>query len=235
MAFEDIKERAREAVVTQWNAFQETSVYIQGREKYDDLPALAQWGVKVGAGILAVTLVLALPLSWLTTAQEQVVFFEDNRNLIKDYLKTAKGLQNLPEMIPQLSTTDVKAKVDPIIQSMNLLPEQIKEIRENTFSAEGGSQLVPASLARQGVEVHLSKLNLTQSIDVAHKLQSLGEGMKLIGLDIHRSPQDTHYYDATFRVVSFSVASKSTDSGKGTPAGKKPDAPKQSEPEESAE
>lgn len=236
MAFEDIRERARETAIAQWNAFQETSIYIQGREKYDDLPTLAQWGVKIMAGILSVALVLALPLSWLSTAEEQVIFFEDNRNLIKDYLKTAKGLQHLPEVIPQLSTTDVKAKVDPIIQSMNLLPEQIKEIRENTFSAEGGSQLVPTSLARQGVEVSLTKLNLTQGVDIAHKLQSMGEGIKLIGLEMRRSPQETHYYDATFRVVSFAIANKSANPGKGgPPPDKQSSAPVESELEEPRE
>ncbi|MBX9768139.1 MAG: hypothetical protein K2X47_12775 [Bdellovibrionales bacterium] len=212
MAFEDIKDRVREAAQAQWNALQETSSYIQAKEKYDDLPTLAQWGVKIGAGILAILLVLVLPLSWLSTGTEQISYFEDNRNLIKDYLKTAKGLQNLPEVIPQLSAGDVKAKVDPIIQSMNLLPEQIKETRENTFTAEAGSQLIPNTLVRQGVEVHLSKLNLTQSVDLAYKLQTLGEGLKLIGLEVERSPAESHYYEAKFRVVSFSVANKGADS-----------------------
>lgn len=218
MGFEDIKDRVRETAQAQWNSFQETSAYIQAKEKYDDLPTLAQWGVKIAAGVITILLVLVLPLSWLSTGSEQIVFFEDNRNLIKDYLKTAKGLQNLPEVIPQLSPADVKGKVDPIVQGMNLLPEQIKETRENTFTAESGSQLIPGTLVRQGVEVHLSKLNLTQSVDLAYKLQALGEGLKLLGLEIERSPNETHYYDAKFRVVSFSVANKGTESKPAKPA-----------------
>jgi hypothetical protein len=208
VAFEDVKDRAREIATAQWNALQETSLYIQGKEKYDDLATPAQWGVKIAAGIIVTLLTLLLPLTWLSSASDQILTFEENRTLIKDYLKTAKGLQNLPEVIPQLSTSDVKSKVDPVIQSLNLLPEQIKEVRQNTFTAEAGSQLVPSTLTRQGVEVSLSKLNLTQSVDISHKLQSLGEGLKLIGLEIERSPQQTHYYDVKFRVVSFSIGSK---------------------------
>jgi hypothetical protein len=67
------------------------------------------------------------------------------------------------------------------------------------------TSLVPDAVKQAGVSLLLKKLNLRQVVEISHRLQTLSPGVKLMGLDVRENLGASHYFDAVFKLASFSV------------------------------
>jgi hypothetical protein len=201
MNFEELRDRAKEAFQTQWQKFQETATYAQFKEKYDDMPPTQQTLLKIAGLLVALVILIFPPYSWYQSSSNNLASFEDNRGLLKQVLHIGRQMQETPEIIPQLSTGEVKARINGVIGTLQLMPDQVKGIVEGPFAARPGSKLIPKPLTTQGVDVTLDKLNLRQVVDLVYRVQALKDaGIRIFSMDLSRAQGETHYYAVRMQV-----------------------------------
>lgn len=205
-SFEDIKEQIQNTLKNQWELFQESSLYIQVKERYENLtPAMQKltlWGSAVLAGIL---IVLSLPISYYSESATYVSEFEEEkRQLVRDLLKTSRESQESPDLAIPPSMEQLKSQVDAQIQSARLVPEQIL----GTQIIPASSKLIPNTLSEGTLKISLAKLNLKQLIDLGYQLQSLNPSVKMLDLQIEANRLDPRYFDVTYKMAALAVPNK---------------------------
>lgn len=210
----EITSRAGEAIGQRWSEFQESSAYLQLKDKYEDLSSTGQQLVKIGSAFLAVVVVGFLPYSWIDSASVYLSDFELKRDLTRDLLQLRRDQQQAPQLPFTPAASDLKTQIDGVLQGLQLLPEQIKSNQVSTFRAESGSQ-IPSAVSQAGVVLTLEKLNLKQIVELTYRLQTMSELVKLTALDVKASSPDPHYFDAMLRVVTFQANAPAEAPGKG--------------------
>ncbi|MFN8944584.1 MAG: hypothetical protein ACK5WZ_08170 [Pseudobdellovibrionaceae bacterium] len=100
MAFEDLKEKITNQAKNIWDSIQDSSVYIDLRDRFENLSPVMQ---KVVLGAAATTLslvILSFPYGSLISSDEFKTQFEDTRKLTQDLLKAARESSNIPQVPP---------------------------------------------------------------------------------------------------------------------------------------
>ncbi len=202
MNFEELKIRFIEGLTQRWNEIQESSAYLQFKERYEELPGVGQQLFKIACALVIGLLLLATPLTWLDSANNFMTDFDAKRSLTRDLLHLRRESQQGPQLPFAPSATDLKTQADGVIQSLQLLPEQIKSVEINTFQSERGSE-IPTHVVQSGVVVTVEKLNLKQVAELTFRLQSISELVKVTALDIKAASPDPHYLDVMLRLVAF--------------------------------
>lgn len=205
MNFDSLKDQLRD----QWNELlgkiQENSTYQTLKEKFDGLSLNAQRGILIGVAVLAVLFVLSFPYAYISSANENLATFEENRGLIRE-LFAASRLKNERSPLPAGLSFDVlKTQASSILTESRLMPEQIGDIQ--LLPGKPAGDLAPAVVEQTGASIALKNLTVRQVVEIGHKLQSLSQGVRIMSLDVVRSAKRTHYYDVVYKVVSFSLPS----------------------------
>lgn len=197
--FEQIKER----LLLVWAQFLESSLYNSFREQFDTLSSKTQRLLIAGVSFVLILILLMIPYSNWSTSWDHMTNFESNRNLIRELLKAVRFKQENPAFPPQMEGQMMQSRIDEALKEMNLSPEQIGSVTQ----ISGRSPLVPAGVRMDGVDVELKKLNILQLIDIGQRLQTLDPSLKMLGLNVQRSPAQSHYYDVSFKIISMGVGS----------------------------
>jgi hypothetical protein len=113
------------------------------------------------------------------------------------------------------------------LRDAHLLPDQIGDIQ--SAPAETAKNSIPKVVQQSAYAIAVKRLNLDQVVRIGHALQSMGAGTKMMGLEVTQSAGQTHYYDAIYKVVQFSLPEISLEVG-GPPDLKKRAAPKNGRP-----
>lgn len=198
-ALEQIKER----ILLAWSQFLESSLYNSFREQFDALSRRTQQLVVAGFSLVVTLILIMIPYSYWSTSSDHMTNFETNRSLIRELLKAVRFKQENPSFPPQVPSQVLQTRVDDALKEMNLNADQIGSIA----AMSGRSPLVPAGVKMDGLDVELKKLNILQVIDIGHRLQTLDPSLKMIGLNVQRSPAQSHYYDVSFKIISMGVGS----------------------------
>lgn len=203
MAFEELRERFQIESKARWEQFQESSIYIQVKEKYENLTPVMQKVTVVGICVLLLYTVLAVPLGMYSTSHSYVTEFEDKRELIRDLLKSSREAQESPNLAVPPPIESLKAQIDSQLQTSKLLPEQ-----------NGGSEvlmdkprIIPGNLAQGVLSVKLNKLNIRQILDLGHQFQSINTSVKMTDLVMQANTQDPRYFDVVYKLAVLSVPS----------------------------
>ncbi len=202
MAFEELREQLVSKFKDLGSQIQETSVYQNLKEKYDDLPASQQKATLIVAGVLVAFFIFSYPYTNWSASRESVVSFETKRNLIRDLLKVTKETSELPMLPPATTMGQIQTDIQMRIQSYQLLEEQVGPISPEEPSQ---SALIPANLQEGVIKVTLKKLNLRQIVDIAHDLQSMQPAVKMRNLSIDANLQDARYLDALMEFVVIKI------------------------------
>lgn len=204
MAFEDLKERLQTEMKSQWEKFQETSLYIQTKERYENLTPTMQKVTLTGVVVLVLYIFLSFPFSYYSTSGEYVTQFEDTRQTIRDMLKASREAQETPDIPTPPAAAELKIQVDSQLQAARLLPEQIIATE---VSAEK-PVLLPGNLSQSVLKIVLSKLNLRQVVDLGYQFQSINPSVKMMDLVMEANQTDPRYYDATYKLAILAVPSQ---------------------------
>jgi hypothetical protein len=218
MALEELRERLISEAKGQWEKFQETSLYIQITEKYENLnPAMQKLSI-VAVVLFVLYLVMAVPLGSFSNSMDSVAHFEETRGLIRDMLKATRESQDSPDIATPPDNDFIQNRIQSELTSSRLLPEQIK----GTTAVNEPSTLIPANLVGGMFRVSLAKLNLRQVVDIGYQLQSINPSVKLDDLVMTANAQDPRYFDVNYKLVVLNVP-KTFESGPGDfePAGPK--------------
>lgn len=237
MAFEGLRDKLKEQWADLSAKIQESSAFNTLRETFESQTPPVQKAI-IGVGCaLAVLFVLSFPYGYLSQSDEYMTIFEENRVLIQGLLRASRAAKE-PSPLPADGSSDsIKSRVDNILRENQLIPEQIGEMQPLPDSP--AKDLAPPAVRQAGLTVQLKKLNLRQVVAVNVAFQNMGLGIKLIGLDIVQSADQTHYYDVVARIVAFSLPQITFDSdpsagnarsGRGRAGGGSPPPPKRTPP-----
>lgn len=219
-AMDDLKERLSSDLKSVLERVQESSLFIQIREKYENLTPPKQKLSIIVISLTLVYLVFSIPFSYYSVSNEHVAAFEDKRQLIRDMLKVARDSKDLPNIAipPDLAT--LRSQIQGLLESDRLVPTQIVSV-ENAVTT---SKLIPNNLSQGSVNVNLSQLNLRQVVEIGHQLQSINQSIKMTDLDIRANSKDSRYFDVIYKLVVLAIPQQTENfdvevpkgAGKGT-------------------
>ncbi len=205
MALEDIKEKIVSQAKQIWDKIQDHPLYINMRDRFENLSPVMQKAVIAATALTLSLIILSFPYGSLVSSSDYADTFEDTRALTRELLKAARESSNIPMITPPPTTDTLQAAIQSQLQQANLLPEQIASITP----FEPVSDLIPKQLLSYGLEVSLSKLNLTQVTELGYQLsiQGTDRGMtiKLTDLEIKPNGSDSKYMDVIYRLVGLKV------------------------------
>ncbi len=216
MAFENLKDQLKEQWGELSGKIQESTAYNNLRERYESLTPTAQRGILIGASVLAVLCLLYFPYGYYSASQDTMAQFEENRALIKGLLRASRSAKTPSPLPPPMDNGSLRGRVDAVMRTNRLLPEQIGEMSD---IPAGAMKDIPASVIQTGVAVQIKKINVKQMTALSAQFQNMGSGTKLMGLDIVQSTGQTHYYDMIVKIVNFGLP-QVADSGPEEPAAK---------------
>ena len=201
MNFEDLKEKFLSSFKQIWDRIQESTVYHQLSDRFENLSPRAQKAVLFGSVLMIFLIIFSMPYRYWLDSQASVQSFEDRRDIVRRLLKASREAADIPN-IPQAPTPEnLKTEVDAYLADLQLVPEQIKSVEVAPLD----TKLIPTTMAQGSIAVNLAKLNLRQIIDIGHKLKSISSSVKMTALQIFPNTQDTRYFDTNFRLTSLSV------------------------------
>lgn len=201
MNLDDLKDRYTEVVSQLKESLEESSLYNTLRERFEVLSSTAQKSIIIGSSALLVLILLSIPLSFLSTSGDYTSEFDENRQLIRELLRT-RSAGSGPPLPRGLNSSELESRVNGLIKQGSLLDNQIAGL-EVLPSSDPSLQLAPKTITQFGLKIMLNQLNLKQVIDFGYQFQTLDPSVKLIGMEMKASKKDNHYYDTTFKIVSF--------------------------------
>jgi hypothetical protein len=209
MAFEDLRDRLQSEGKMLWEKIQESSLYIQIQERYQNLSPTMQKITLTGIAVFLALLFFNAPLSYFSASNENVSQFEEKRQLIRDLLKVSRETQDGLQMPVPPDVSSLKSQVDNQIQAAQLLPEQIK----GTEVVTDRSVVIPGNLINGMLRVSLAQLNLRQIIDLGYQFQSVSPSIKMLDLQMEASAKDPRYFDVIYKMAVLAVPSQNEAPG----------------------
>lgn len=205
MNLSEVKDQILDLLKSKWAELQESSLYIQLKEKYDDLSPVVQKLIVALFVFMVVMFFMLPPWAWWDSSESYVSRFETRKALIRSVLQLKRDIGQAPQIPNGPTSSALKIQVNQVIQEMALNENQLKGVEEINISNDSSSALVPASVTQSGVQLIVWKLNLTQIVDLSYKLQKVNPSAKILSLDMTANSEDNHYFDAIYQIVSFSV------------------------------
>ena len=202
MKWDDLKDQILQRLQSFWGEIQESSVYIQLKEKFDELSPTMQRLV-LGGGLGFITLfILLIPLLGFLNSINTLSEFNDSRIALRDLVRLDRLKAQAPNAPEPPLAQQIQTQVQGILTEARLIPEQIQQNEAMSFEPVASSNLIPKGITVDGVQITLVKLNLTQVVDISHKLSVL-PGVHLLGMDMKANAQDVHYFDVMFRLAGL--------------------------------
>lgn len=201
MNLEDLKDRFQSEGRQLLEKIQDSSLYNQMMDRYENLSPVMQKLTLVGLGAALTAGVLSIPYDSYNLSKDYEQEFVGKRDVIRDLLKTVREAQSVPNISPAPTVDLLRSMVQNQLTNAQLIPEQIVSVS----TTESNSKLIPAKLASGAIEVKLAKMNLKQVVDIGYQLQSLNSSVKMKDLTIQPNAQDSRYMDVTYRIVALAV------------------------------
>lgn len=198
MDFSSIKYQFKEL----WDRIQESSLFIELKEKFEVLPSRIQKLIVTATIFLLGLFLFSFPYGNLTDSWTYEGYFEENRELIRDLLRASSTLKEISPLPTMASAGAVESRVRQVISDLNLAPEQVGNIQ---VIPEAKTQLAPPSVNQEAISLQLKSLNLRQVTDLSYRLQNLGSGIQPISFQINRAQGQTHYFDVIIHLYQFSL------------------------------
>lgn len=206
MILDDIRDKTLELLQSAKSQLDESDAYIQLKERYDSLSPFFQKIILSAIGALFAFVLLQFPLGYYNTGSDNIALFEENRDLVLDLYSVKRRSLATPAMAPPLEASALETRARSAVSSARVQPDQIKGISFFNNAGPTSSAFIPKTVTQSGVEIRLANLNLNQIVEIGHSLSNLGSMTKITGLEVKPGLAPGNYFDATFKIVSFNVA-----------------------------
>lgn len=202
MNFEDIKEQLFEKAKNIWNELQENSTFLSLKERFDNYSSKQKIIFIVPIIGIVLLFFLSIPYSFYSSASENLVIFEENIDLIRELLRLKQEQDQSPISPVPMNSSNIKSQIESSLTNLQLPHDQIDSV---TVISPTISFAIPKEVDSKGIRVSLKKLNLTQIVDIGHRLQSIDPNSKMTSLNIEADIENNHYYNVVFEIVGFSL------------------------------
>lgn len=201
MNFEDIREQIKENLKILLDRIQESSIYIQIKEKFENLNPNMQSVVIITAITLVLGGLLIMPLDTISMSNQSLEEFETKRAITRELLRASRDAQQVPNIPMAPSAETIVNQINNETKKAQLLPEQILSVSPTTAD----SKLIPTNLTSGAVTVRFAKLNLRQVLDMSYRLTQFGMSVKMTSLSILANSEIPGYFDLTAKVIALKV------------------------------
>lgn len=198
---DDIKERFKTEAQQIWERFQESSLYNQMSDRYENLSPSAQKGVLWGSLIVVVLMLLSIPMGNFSESSVSIEEFENKRRLIRDLFRVNRDAQNIPQIPTPPPLEMLSNQVQEDLRQAQLVPEQIKSVQVTHDSPS----TIKGSLIEGFLQVSLAQLNIRQILDIGHRLQNKLVSVKLKDMDMQANAKDARYFDVVYTLMVMKV------------------------------
>lgn len=203
MNFDDFKDQLNDKIQGLKNQILESEAYNTLYEKYVTLPNSTQKLINLSGIATAVISLLFIPLTFFMSSSDNVEMFESERQVIRDLFKASRIASTTTATSPVRGSL-LNSRVQSIVNSLNLVAEQQGSV--TPMSPEDiNSSPSARGIEREGVQIALKKLNLRQVLEASFRLQTLSPSIKLIGISINADKDNDHYFNTTFKLVSYYI------------------------------
>ncbi len=202
MDIESIKEQIIDRFFEIKGKVEDSELYIGLKDRYDNLSPNAQIGVKIAASLMTLFVLYSFPAGYLTTANEKIEMFEENRQLTRDLIRAGRiaSTIQLPPMAPTIDS--LTSQINSAIDNEHVLAEQKGGVIAKQDVVQ--KSIVPKAISQTGVKAILKKLNLRQLVNLGESLEQI-QGSKLINIAVLADSSDPHYFDVDYEVAAFSM------------------------------
>jgi hypothetical protein len=201
MNIDDLKDGLKSQLGQAWSRVQDSSLYNQMRDRFENLSPPHQKLTLMGAGAFAALVIISVPYSYYSQSNDNVSTYEEKRGLIRELLKVTRESSEVPDLPVAPPAETLKSTIESQLTMARLMPEQMKGIE--VISAETG--LIPKGLLESGLKISLAKLNLRQIVDLGYNIQSISPSVKMNSVNISANSEDPRYFDVEMKLVSLAV------------------------------
>lgn len=204
-AFKNFFDNLKERLKTAWEEQQESPTFIAIKERYEELPPLAQKGVLWGLVAFGLILLFWWPVSDLTDSWNSSSQFEERRGHLKELLHIERDIAASPALPLAPPPPALKSQFDQKIAAAGVKPEQVKEASEVNPAYRG--------VESRGFRYRIDRVTIRQGLDIAYEIEHTDPSLKLLDLEFSANATDPHFYEVAFNVVNFSPKSGAPEPG----------------------
>ncbi len=224
MAFENLIDNIKSSAVNIAQTIQNSTAFANAQDKFEALDSKKQKIVLRVAGALLLFLILFIPTSIYLSSRSNLNDFEENRTITRDLLRVVREKEGLTTSSSALNF-QLLSKAEKAVSSLNLLPEQKKNVKK-LVKKIALKQKLPKAVNQQSVEISLSTLNLRQIVQLGKELEKMDTHSKILNLSITENLKQKNYFDVKYTLAHFSIekpkeAPKSSRSSKFKKKGSK--------------
>lgn len=202
MDFESLKEQITETLSQYWDKIQDSDLYIKLKERYDTLPPNGQMAILWGAGLFVVYFFYSIPAGYVSDAQEQLIYFEDDRQMVRELIRAGRIERTVQTPPPAPGQVQLQSQLESKLTQERILPEQ--KTAMNPVDKVAPNSIVPKSIEQQGIKTTIQKINLRQVVKLGESLDGI-DSTKLMNISIQADQDDPHYFNVDYELASFSV------------------------------
>lgn len=215
MIIDDIKDQLAERAQALWSRVQESSAYIQLRERFENLSPNAQKGVLIGGAAFLVFIVISIPWSYFSSSSDYVTEFEEKRELIRELYQVNREATAVSTGMDPLDGSGLRDRAQNVLTESRIGAEQNLGVSDYPVGKPPADPSIPASVVQKGAEVKVAKLNLQQIVDIGYKLQTIHPSVKMTGLEVEANREDPHYFNVIYKIVTFAIPVQAPPAPKG--------------------
>ena len=202
----NLKERILEELKALWGRILELQAAQDAIDRFSNLPPAAQ-KLTIVAGAFAFSyILLQLPMSFISSADEQLEQFKKDHETIREIYRIESYRPALAKLTA-LDPSSLQRSIEMQLDDKKLQQEQ--KLGMSSFDANAKEENPNPkfkSLDVQGVRVKLAKLNVNQILNIGKALNEY-QGTKLLSLNIQASAENDHYFDVSYALAKFNVKS----------------------------
>lgn len=201
MTLNDFKEQLQQRFQQLGDRLQDSSLYNQIKDKYQNLNPRRQKLIIFLIVIIGLGIVIHFPYANWMESHENISQFERRRDLIRRLLTASREGREAPQIPRPPPADSLRSMVLGRIEGAHLLDEQLKSVE----SSSSESQIITDSLSAGGLVINLTKLNLRQLIDVSQSISSISPSVKMVKMKLQPNAEDSRYHDISLSMVALNV------------------------------
>jgi hypothetical protein len=202
MNLNDLKEQLSSQLQDLLQKIQDSTLYQNLKEKYDDLPAGQQKIATALVCFLFFIFIFKIPFDNWSTSNESVLVFESRRDLMNSLTTVTKETNETVVYAPAPPLGQIKTDMEIKLQQYQLVAEQIGTLQVDLNSTEG---LIPKARQEGSLKVPLKKLNLRQVVDIVSDLQRVHPAVKLASFKVDSHLKDPRYLDVLLDFIVIKI------------------------------
>lgn len=209
MGLEDIKDRLYDESKALWARIQDSSSFVQLKERYDSLPPKGQKTVVAGSVVMVFLILFVLfPYSYYSSGDESISQFVINRDLTRELFRVEREVAQIQVPNSLLDAGSLESQLNSLNTIQKIQDSQRMGVVDFTLTPDQQKK-IPSRIRASYKSVKFSQLNIQQVTDLATQIERLDPNVRIWSVSILPTAKAS-YFDADFKVALFTLPQRGT-------------------------